>query len=177
MSGVAIAGAHYATTYLATTYGLTDPDQINQFQHACTSALTTYYAGREVATAAGNAKEARGPQGTSGDTYRDQFNNEVGRQVGEQAVKDWRSPFALGKMVADAVKQGQTMSEAEGTFAKDLKPGDLGYRAPQYTPSSAPEDGSGFTSPSEGGYVSDAGGFYGDAQRMDPLGHCQLVGR
>ena len=76
-------------TALAQGNGYGDnPDAVNAIVHTYASAIYAYYCGDDVAKVFGDIKEIPSDPEYYADSLRDQYNNEVGRQIAEWAKEN-----------------------------------------------------------------------------------------
>lgn len=96
-------------------HGLEDVDGAsNAVAHAHTSAVYTYYFGETAAELMGDFKETRiftGNDNDGPDSAKDQFNNEVGREIGARVFSEGYSVDRIDTEIEFALKNGALVTD------------------------------------------------------------------
>jgi Ca2+-binding RTX toxin-like protein len=144
--------ANYATL----ESGIDDP--VNAIQHAFTSADWTWEYGRTIATHVGNYKERNGYLDPD-DSFRDQYNNEVGRRITEYAKAHNLDRSSLDDLIIDALVHNHLIVDEDSDSRIGIQ--------------SMPT----WTAPSEDWEGSSAGRDYTDLDELseDPLGFLDAI--
>lgn len=97
---------------LAEAHGITGVD-VNAIAHALTSANIAYRTNRPFARFMGDLKEGAAdliPIDTMADSWKDQWNNEVGRRIAGYARRHHLPASCIGPLVVDAYRQGELLN-------------------------------------------------------------------
>ncbi|MEQ1712129.1 MAG: hypothetical protein ABL908_12095, partial [Hyphomicrobium sp.] len=132
-------------------------DQKNSYAHAYSSAFLAYDYSTNEARLLGNLREslATGSYYTGqggderADTYRDLYNNEIGRRIGEYAKENNLSRQDVERLVRDAVDSGKTLDSLNDARIPSMwdtpvplpgssPPGTFGGWPGQFDPNSVP---------------------------------------
>ena len=107
----------YAVDYKSISKGISTEDARNAVDHAAASALLTYEVGAAMAKAMGDVKEMGGSLtnvvNTQRDSWKDQWNNAVGRRIGEFVESHKIKKEDIGDIVLDALRTGQLVVQVQ----------------------------------------------------------------
>lgn len=97
-------------TAFARGNGIIEFDHLNAVVHAYTSAETVFSDSRVVAEILGRLKD---PNYDTANSWRDHWNNEVGRRIAEWAMEHGYGPDALNRLMWDAYQSGELITSLE----------------------------------------------------------------